>query len=268
MSAQPTPLALLVDSHTRPVPALPPEVSVSVVVPTLNEAKNLPFVFDRLPVGLHEVIVVDGHSTDGTVDVAKQLRPDVRVVHQLGKGKGDALSCGFAACTGDVIVMIDADGSTDPREIPLFVEALVGGAEFAKGSRFLPGGGSADLTRARRIGNECLNLFVNLLYGTRYTDLCYGYNAFWASCLDLLQVDCQGFEVETLINIRAAKLGFKTAEIPSFEACRVFGESNLHPIRDGMRIVRTILRERVTRTPTAPTPVALEIHDDSSARAS
>jgi glycosyltransferase involved in cell wall biosynthesis len=189
-------------------------------------------------------------------------------VNQGGKGKGDALSCGFAACTGDVIVMIDADGSTDPREIPLFVEALVGGAEFAKGSRFLPGGGSADLTRGRRIGNELLNLFVNLLYGTRYTDLCYGYNAFWASCLESLQVDCEGFEVETLINIRAAKLGFKTEEIPSFEACRVFGESNLHPIRDGLRIFRTILRERVTKIQPMPKKVAVAVSNDSSARAS
>jgi glycosyltransferase involved in cell wall biosynthesis len=163
MTERVTPLALIVESAPPPVRVLPAGVSVSVVVPTLNEARNLPFVFDRLPGGLHEVIVVDGHSTDGTVEVARQLRPDVRVVKQLGKGKGDALSCGFAACTGDVIVMIDADGSTDPCEIPLFVEALVAGAEFAKGSRFLPGGGSADLTRGRRIGNELLNLLLNLL---------------------------------------------------------------------------------------------------------
>jgi len=86
--------------------------------PTLNEAENLPHVFRRLPKGLHEVIVIDGHSTDDTVDVARQLRPDVRIVHQAGRGKGDALASGFSACTGDIIVMLDADGLDGRRRDP------------------------------------------------------------------------------------------------------------------------------------------------------
>jgi hypothetical protein len=220
-------------------------LQVSVVVPTLNEAANLPHVFGRLPRGLHEVIVVDGHSTDGTVELAQRLRPDVRVVRQARRGKGDALGCGFAAATGDVVVMLDADGSTDPAEIPRFVEALAGGAEFAKGSRCLPGGGSDDLTWIRRLGNGVLSGAVNLLFGTRYSDLCYGYNAFRTSCLDQLLVDSPGFEVETLINIRVARLGLKVAEVPSHERRRLHGASNLHPVRDGLRILRTIVRERL-----------------------
>ena len=224
-------------------------VTVSVVIPTLNEAANLPHVFGRLPGRLHEVIVVDGHSTDGTVDVARQLRPDVRIVLQEGKGKGDALACGFAACTGDVIVMIDADGSTDPAEIPRFVEAVARGADFAKGSRTLPGGGSADLTPVRRLGNRMLSLVVNTLYGTKYSDLCYGYNAFRRACLEHFVVDCSGFEVETLINIRVAKLGLRVAEIPSYEGNRIHGTSNLHPVRDGLRILRVIVRERFADEP-------------------
>ncbi len=225
---------------------------VSVVIPTLNEADNLPHVFTQLPTGLHEVVLVDGHSVDDTIEVAKQLRPDIRVVLQARRGKGDALACGFAACTGDVIVMMDADGSTDPTEIPRFVQALVEGADFAKGSRYLPGGGSADLTWLRRTGNRFLSGVVNLLFGTKYTDLCYGYNAFHASCLDSLLVDCPGFEVETLINIRVTKLGLRVAEVPSFEGDRINGISNLHPVRDGLRILRVIIRERFTRLePTA-----------------
>jgi glycosyltransferase involved in cell wall biosynthesis len=225
---------------------------VSVVVPTLNEAANLPHVFARFPDGLHELILVDGHSTDDTVAVARRLRPEVKVVRQSRRGKGDALACGFAASTGDVIVMIDADGSTDPAEIPAFVDVLAGGADFAKGSRFLPGAGSADLTRLRSWGNKALGLAVNVLYGTKYTDLCYGYNAFRASCLERLIVDTDGFEVETLINVRVAKLGLKVAEVPSFEGNRLNGVSNLHPVRDGLRVLRVILRERFTRTrPTA-----------------
>lgn len=217
---------------------------VSVVIPTLNEADNLPHVFTELPADLHEVVLVDGHSVDDTIQVARELRPDIRVVLQARRGKGDALACGFAACTGDVIVMMDADGSTDPGEIPRFVQAIVDGAEFAKGSRYLSGGGSADLTWLRRTGNKFLSFAVNLLYGTKYTDLCYGYNAFRRSCLESLLVDCPGFEVETLINIRVAKLGIKVAEVPSFEGERINGISNLHPVRDGFRILWVIFRER------------------------
>lgn len=224
---------------------------VSVVIPTLNEAENIPHVLSQLPTGLHEVVLVDGHSTDGTVDVARRLRPDIRVVLQARTGKGDALACGFSACTGDAIVMMDADGSTDPTEIPRFVAALATGADFAKGSRYLSEGGSADLTPVRRWGNRFLSFAVNALYGTKYTDLCYGYNAFRASCLQSLLVDCPGFEVETLINIRIARLGLKVAEVPSFEGQRINGISNLRPFRDGLRILRVILRERFS--PSIPT---------------
>jgi glycosyltransferase involved in cell wall biosynthesis len=171
----------------------------------------------------------------------------VRIVGQSKRGKGNALLSGFAACRGDIIVMLDADGSANPAEIPLFVEALRSGADFAKGSRFLDGGGSADITRVREMGNRALGVLVNLLYGTRYTDLCYGYNAFWARCLPHMNVDCDGFEVETLINIRVAKASLRVAEVPSFEESRIHGESNLNTFRDGFRVLRVILRERLRR---------------------
>src|SRR6202451_4581636 len=108
-------------------PARTARPRVSVVIPTLNEARNLDHVFAALPPDLHEVILVDGHSVDGTPDVARRLRPDVRVLSQTRTGKGNALACGFAAATGDIIVMIDADGSTDRAEIRGLVEALASG---------------------------------------------------------------------------------------------------------------------------------------------
>jgi glycosyltransferase involved in cell wall biosynthesis len=153
-------------------------LTVSVVIPTLNEARNLPHVLARLPDGLHEVIVVDGNSVDDTVATARRLRPDVRIVIQNRCGKGNALACGFAAATGDIVAMVDADGSADPAEIPRFVKALLDGADFAKGSRFIDGGGSSDITRLRRLGNRMLSGLVNMLCGTEYSDLCYGYNVF------------------------------------------------------------------------------------------
>jgi glycosyltransferase involved in cell wall biosynthesis len=219
---------------------------VSVVIPTLNEEKNLPHVFGRLPSGLHEVIVVDGHSTDGTVEVARRLRPDVRIVMQPGRGKGNALSAGFAACTGDIVVTMDADGSTDPAEIPRFVAALCHGADFVKGSRFAQGGASSDITRVRRLGNRALNALVNALYHTSYTDLCYGFNAFWARCLPYMRVDCDGFEVETLVNVRIAKAGLTIHEVPSYERVRLYGRSHLNAARDGTRVLRTIALERMS----------------------
>jgi glycosyltransferase involved in cell wall biosynthesis len=221
-------------------------VRVSVVVPTLNEAENLPHVLARLPAGLHEVILVDGHSTDDTVAVARRLRPEIRVLTQTGRGKGNALAAGFAACTGDIVVMLDADGSTDAAEIPRFVSALCNGADFVKGSRFAQGGGSSDITRTRRVGNRVLSALVNGFYGTSYSDLCYGYNAFWRSCLPYIRVDCDGFEVETLINVRVAKAGLVVHEVPSFEQERIYGQSNLRAVRDGVRVLATIGLERIS----------------------
>jgi glycosyltransferase involved in cell wall biosynthesis len=220
-------------------------VRVSVVVPTLNEADNLPHVFEHMPDEVFEVILVDGNSTDGTVEVAKRLWPSLRVIAQSGKGKGNALTCGFWAAMGDVIVMLDADGSTDPAEIPRFVAALLAGADFAKGTRFIAGGGSADITRVRRVGNWALAKLVNSIWGGQYSDLCYGYNAFWRRYLPFITPDCKGFEVETLINIRAARAGLQIHEVPSFEHNRRHGVSNLHARRDGVRVLRTIAAERV-----------------------
>jgi glycosyltransferase involved in cell wall biosynthesis len=225
-----------------------PTPKISVVIPTLNEARNLPHVFANLPDNLYEVVVVDGHSVDDSVGVARRLRPDVKIVMQQGTGKGDALASGFAASGGDIIVMLDADGSTDPAEIPRFVEALLDGADFAKGSRFLVGGGSEDLTRIRRLGNNVLGGLVNLLFGTGYTDLCYGYNAFWSRCLGHVSVDCNGFEVEAVLSIRAAKAALVVREVASYEFSRIHGASNLHVVRDGWRVLRTIFAERLSGT--------------------
>ena len=199
---------------------------VSVVIPTYNEARNLPHVLPRLPADLHEVILVDGRSVDDTVEVARALRSDVKIVMQNRIGKGNAMACGFAAVTGDIVVMLDADGSADPEEISRFVAALVGGADFAKGSRFTAGGGSSDITAVRAWGNRWLNRTANVLFGTRYTDLCYGYNAFWRHCLDSLELDPRagdrggkqwgdGFEIENIINTRIAKARLVIAEVPS-----------------------------------------------------
>jgi glycosyltransferase involved in cell wall biosynthesis len=189
------------------------------------------------------VILIDGGSRDDTIEVARTAFPGVRIVRQPRRGKGDAIRMGFRQARGDILVMLDADGSARPEEIPRFVEALLGGADMAKGSRFLAGGGSADITRLRGVGNRMLTGLVNLCFGSRYTDLCYGYNAFWRSAVGAMRLDADGFEIETQITLQALKAGLAVVEVPSYEDPRLNGVSNLNAARDGWRVLQTIFRE-------------------------
>jgi glycosyltransferase involved in cell wall biosynthesis len=230
---------------------------VSIVIPAMNEARNLEVVLPKLPADC-EIVLVDGHSVDDTVAVTRRLAPDAVILHQSRRGKGNALVCGFERATGDIVVMFDADGSADPAEIPAFVRALTEGADFAKGSRFRPGGGSEDITRLRKAGNFGLNALANQMMGTRYTDLCYGYNAFWRDILGKLTLPDpaipatsargmmwgDGFEIETVLTCRVAAANLNVTEVPSFELDRIHGLSNLNAVSDGVRVLRTIGTER------------------------
>lgn len=267
----------------------PAHPTVSIVIPALNEARNLEIILPTLP-DVHEVILVDGNSTDDTVDTAIRVMPEIRVVRQSRKGKGNALVAGFEAATGDIIVMFDADGSADSAEIPDFIEALVAGADFAKGSRNLGRGGSEDITKLRNLGNSCLNGLANILFATDFTDLCYGYNAFWRDILGSLELPPSeqesadpnemlwgdGFEIETLLNCRVAAAGLVVHEVASVERLRVHGISNLNAASDGWRVLRTMLvehrryrgrhsrRKSGTGTPPRPVDVVVDLRDAES----
>lgn len=218
---------------------------VSLIIPTLNEAMNLAQVLPTIPNIVDELIIVDGESTDGTLDVVRELRPDAVIVLEQRRGKGYALWAGFAAARGDIIVMMDADGSMDVGDIVVFVASLQAGADVVKGSRFVQGGGSSDLTLLRTAGNLALTQAVRMAFGGRYSDLCYGYMAFWRHVLPAFEGKMVGgFEVETFLNIRALAAGLRVVEVASFESPRLHGESNLHTFRDGARVLRTIYRER------------------------
>jgi glycosyltransferase involved in cell wall biosynthesis len=217
--------------------------SISVVIPALNEADNLPYVLSRIPLWVDEIVLVDGNSTDATVAVAREVIPNIVVVQQQRRGKGAALRCGFEAARGDIIITIDADGSTDPTEIPVFVGALLAGADFVKGSRFLQGGGTDDMEWYRRLGNWGLVKLVKLRYGGKFSDLCYGYNAFWRDILPhMLISDVDGFEIETSMNVQALRARLKVCEVPSKEFRRLHGVSHLRTIPDGWRVLSTIIR--------------------------
>lgn len=216
---------------------------VSVIIPALNEAENLPHILPRIPMWVHEVILIPGPSTDGTADVARKLMPSIQIVEQEGKGKGAALRSGVKAATGDILVFLDADGSTDPREMPAFVGALLTGADFAKGSRFLQGAGTVDMPLFRQIGNGALTVLTNILFRTRYSDITYGYNAIWRKHVGSLAMEINGWACEIVSNIRVARDGLRVVEVASFEHNRIAGEAKLATFNAGWSILKAILRE-------------------------
>ena len=216
---------------------------VSVVIPAKNEERNLSWVMRRLPIEVDEVILVDGNSSDRTIEVALSIRADTVVVNDRVPGKGAALRAGFAAATGEYVVMLDADGSMDPIEIKDFTAALDAGHDFVKGSRFLGNGGTSDISPLRQVGNAALRTMANVLFRTRQTDLCYGYAAFRREAIIPLALDAQGFEIESQLFLRAIANGLSVTEIPSFEAPQISGTSNLHTFRDGWRVFRSIMHE-------------------------
>lgn len=225
--------------RVRRQPATP---TVTLVIPARNEARNIAWVLEQIAGEVTEIILVDGNSTDATLITALSYRPDIRVVAQDGAGKGSALRTGFLAATGDVIVMMDADGSMSPQEIRHYLHFLNNGYDFVKGSRFMVGGGSVDITPFRRLGNRFLLRVFNSLYDADLTDLCYGFCAFHRRYLDLLALSATGFEIEAEMVARAMRAGLRVAEVPSFELPRRTGRSNLRSVRDGTRVLRTVVR--------------------------
>jgi glycosyltransferase involved in cell wall biosynthesis len=258
------------------------EPRISVVIPTLNEAANVVPVLQGLPHCVTEIIVVDGRSEDGTPEVALAADHRVRLVLERRRGKGVAMLSGFAAARGDAIVVLDADGSMDPRDVIAFQATLGLGYDLVKGSREVVGGGSTDFTRLRHVGNTALTRLANVVHRTRWTDMCYGYFGFWRDVLPLLDIRSEalttralaaelalearqgmkspdlklvyghGFEIETALFIRAARAGCDIAEIPSRELPRLTGESNLRTFRDGARVLSAIARERSRRQVRVP----------------
>ncbi len=217
---------------------------ITVLICTLDEEESLPYVLHRMPESVDEILLVDGHSTDNTVEVARKLRPDIKVLYQPGKGKGDALKYGFKHASGDIIVTLDADRATDPEEMPKFIEPLLDGYDFAKGSRFLHGF-PPNKSWHRILGNWLITITFNILFLRRYTDLCSGYNAFRNNAVKEINLwSSDGFENEPLINVRVRKKGLKVIEVAHTDSGRLRGEVKESSWRQGFKAIKTIVRER------------------------
>jgi len=216
------------------------EPKVSIVIPTLNEEANVGIVLCQLP-EVHEIIIVDGHSKDDTVKIAKKFK--TKIIYEDKPGKGLALIKGMKAATGDIIIMMDADCSHRVSEFGLLIEGIKSGYDVCMGSRFIQGGGTADMPFYRKIGNKMFVLMVNIFWGMNYSDLCYGYRSLRRDVIDKLDLKSTGFGIETEISIKCAKRKLKVLEIPSYEKLRESGDGKLRTFSDGWKILKTIVYE-------------------------
>ena len=215
-------------------------MKISIVIPTLNEGKNLAKVLKDIPKSVDEIIVVDGHSTDNTVEIAKMF--GAKVIFD-DVGKGSALRKGMKVAKGGIIITMDADYSHKSSEIGLLTEGIKAGFDICMGSRFIQGGGTEDMPWYRKIGNKFFVFLVNLIWNMNYSDLCYGYRSFRKSCIKKLELKQDGFGIETEIAIRAAKKKLRILEVPSYEKERAGGEGKLRTFSDGWLILKTIITE-------------------------
>lgn len=217
--------------------------NVEVIIPTLNEEKTIGSIIEHAFMYADKVLVIDGWSDDGTIEIAKKM--GARIMFQNGRGKGAALKEAIERVNSEIIVILDGDGSMNPEEIPMFLKGIYSGVDIVKGSRFLDEGNSEDISLLRRFGNTLFTILVNTIWKSNFTDLCYGFMAFRKDSIKKLNpiLLSKGFAIETEIIIKAKKLGLKIIEVPSFEAKRLFGQSKLKNFRDGWEILTTILRE-------------------------
>jgi len=209
----------------------------------MNEDKNLPHVLPKIPAWVDEVLLVDGHSSDNTMSVAKNILPGIKVLCQPGKGKGNAIKYGVQNAKGEIVITLDADGSTDPEDLPRFIQPLIDGYDFTKGSR-LTNGRPKNMPQYRWIGNKILSITFNILYGARYTDICSGYNAFWKTAFSRLKLHDDGFEMEQIMLAQARKVHLKIIEVAHYDAGRIGNESKVSGLKQGFIDWLVIIKER------------------------
>jgi glycosyltransferase involved in cell wall biosynthesis len=236
---------------------------VTVVIPTKNEIQNLERLLPTIPNYVDEVLVVDGYSTDGTAEFAQESKFVTRVLMQKAPGKGSALCLGLQKASHKNIICIDADGSMSTSEFPKLLHPLIEeDVDVIKGSRYLAGAGSEDLSFFRSTGNLGLLLLTKALYKCDWSELAYGYfglNQDAVRKLDLYEFESkipstlifkkmaygQGFEIEAVIFCRALRRNLKIKEFPSIETNRWNGTSNLKAIPDGFRVLSAVVLERI-----------------------
>jgi len=228
-------------------------MNVSIVIPANNEEQTLPWVLrdmDRAIAGLpehhFEVIVVDDHSTDATAAIARDFGATV-VTNPGPGGKGRALRCGFERATGDVIVMLDADYSHKPEDLPRFLDALQGDVGLVIGSRVF--GGSDEYTHIRALGNVFLSAAVGLSLGRYLSDALNGFKAFRREVFTDFRYTSKAFEIEVELIANTLRRGYRVVECSSHERARAGGVEKSKVVRHGTRFLVRIIREGLKGVP-------------------
>jgi len=218
-------------------------MNVSVIIITLNEAEAIGRVIEEVPKdSVSEILVVDGNSTAGTPDVVRRLGH--KVINQEGKGYGDAFMTGARHASGDTLVLMDGDGSQDPKYIPALLEEIRAGKKAVFASRYMKGAGSADDTLIRYIGNRFFTFLTNALHGVGISDSLFLFAAIDKKVFGGLGLKQAGFEFCVEVPIKVRKTGHEFAQIPSKERKRFHGVSRFNAFSLGIKILKFIIKER------------------------
>ena len=212
---------------------------VCIFIPTLNESRTIGQIIDEFrSLGFSDILVIDGHSKDGTVEIARERR--INVVLQTGKGKGQAVIQSFDLIDSEYVIMIDGDGTYLPSEVYLLLDALEKGAGHVIGNRFAnPGKGA--FTRLNSIGNKLLNKLFGFAYGEWLDDILSGYRGFTKDTIQKMALTQKGFEIETEITVECVRNEIDIKVVPiTYLPRHGEGDTKLNPVRDGFRIMRTI----------------------------
>lgn len=216
-------------------------MKVSLIIPTKNEANSIERTLSEVPKGfVDEILVVDGNSTDGTPAIVKRL--GCRVIEGVGGGYGTAIRRGIKESTGDILIFMDADGSHNPKDIPRLLEKIKEGYDVGWGSRFLPGGGSADNTLVRSFGNWFFTLLTRIVQGLKVADILYTFSAFKRDIFNKIELETPGFELCIELPLKAHKAGFKFGEIACFERKRFADKTKVSDLMDGWKILLAIIK--------------------------
>lgn len=223
------------------------EVETAIVIPTLNEVKSIRTVLDEIAKVLNgskfAVVVVDGHSTDGTDEVARSK--GAQVIYQRNKGYGDALRTGFQyvrkSLNAKIIIMMDADLTYDPNDIPKLVKPILKDeADLVLGNRFVRMNKEA-MPFINRIGNKMISWFARTMLKVKVHDTQCGLRGFRSELVDSIDFESDGMPLAIEMLVEAKFLGARISEVPVAYRERV-GCTKLNPLKDGMRILGTMIR--------------------------